>query len=203
MKRTTILIVAAVLVLAVWAAAQGRQPGPPPGPGMPGMPGRPGMMGPGMRPMGPPPSPCALNAVNAGMPMLFMFGDQINLSKTQQSKLMQMDRKSMMPLMKKATDATEKLRTAMLAKNFDDKKVQQLSAESSKAEAALVQNSIQTWKNVRKILTAKQLKKLAELAKNPPMPFGMGGMRPMGPGGPGGPPPGGPMGPGGRGPGGR
>lgn len=185
----------------------GMEPGGPMGPGMmppmgPGGPMGPPMMGRG--PMGPPPT-CPMGAV--GVPPMEFFSQsapRIGLTDEQQGKLMELFGKRMQtnkPLMDKAMKATKDLRAAVLAPTFDATKVQQLATDSAKTEAAMVQESIQTWKGIREILTAEQTKAVIQMLNRPPMPpMGPG----MGPGGPMGPGPGGPgMGPGGQGGGGQ
>jgi len=142
------------------------------------------------------------------MEFFMQSGPRIGLTEEQQGKLMEMFGKKMQtnkPLMDKAVNATKELRTAVLSSTFDGERIQKLAAESAKAEAALVQESIQTWKSIRAILTTEQMKAVTEMMKRPPMlPGMMPGVGPMGPMGPGGPPgmppgPGGPGRPGGQG----
>jgi len=151
------------------------------------------------------PQTCPLAAVETPSIEFFMqSAHRIGLTDEQQGKLMEMFGKKMQtnkPLMDKATKATKDLRAAVLAPDFDAKKVQELAAESAKAEAVLIQEAVQTWKGIRAILTTEQMKAVTEMMKRPPMmgpgmmgPGGMPGMG-MGPGAM----PGGPGQPGGKG----
>jgi hypothetical protein len=104
------------------------------------------------------------------------------------------------PLMEKAADASKALRTALLASDYDAKKVKELASAAEKAEAAVVTANIDGWASIRAALTADQFSKLKE-AVSAPSPFfgrpgqfgqpqGSGGFPPP-PGGLQGPPPGG------------
>jgi len=214
MKRTMTVTFAALMMLAALAFAQENPPGPVqpppgvqgPGPGGPGGPGfNPMMMpGPGGAPMGPPPT-CGLGVIGVPPIMFFLqFAPQIRLSDEQQGKLMELFGKKMQtgkPLTDKAMGAARDLRDAVMAKDLDPMKVEALAAESAKAEAVLVQDAIQTWKEIRGILTGEQMQTVLAILKQPPMPPpgmfpGMGQMGPGMPGGQAGPGPGVPPPPG-------
>jgi Spy/CpxP family protein refolding chaperone len=96
--------------------------------------------------------------------------------------------KQLMSLRQKAADASQALRQAILAEKYDADKVKRLAAEAQKAESAVLESEIQTWAQIRQVLTAEQVNKLQGM-------FGRwGGPRPGGPPGAVGPQPGQPGG---------
>ena len=93
-----------------------------------------------------------------------------------------------MPLRQKAMEATRALRDAVYAASFDASKVAELATAAGKAEAAIVKAEIETWTQIRSILTAEQITKLQEMMSRR---MGQGRNRRGGGGGaaPGAPPP--------------
>jgi Spy/CpxP family protein refolding chaperone len=169
MRKTALVLAVLALLLSaalVWGQAP---PAGRTGPGGTGG-GRGGfMMGPAM-------------AVPAPTAMSFdrMFG-QLQLTDDQTTKIKDILTKSdtaMTPLAQKSTDATQALRTALLAPTMDSAKVKGLATAAETAEAAVIDARIQTWTAVRGILTADQLTKLQESMNAP-----RGGMGGNGPGG--------------------
>jgi len=163
MKRT--VIIAAVLAASLCAPAVWSQ-GPPP-PGGPGM---------GRGPMG-------LCPVTALMPpqaqMIDRLAEPLGLTEDQVSQLKTVIAKgdeTMLPLTKKAAEATKAVRDAVLAADFDSQKLTTLAAAAQKAEAAIITASIAEWAQIRAILTADQGKLLAEIMSAP-----RPGPRPIGP----------------------
>jgi len=82
---------------------------------------------------------------------------------------------TMRPLVQKATEAAQALRTAVLAPKYDAAKVKELATAAGTAEPAIVAARIDTWTQIRGILTADQVAKLQEAMT----------MRRTAPGGPG------------------
>ncbi len=89
------------------------------------------------------------------------------------------------PLRKAAIDANAKLRTALLADNYEANEVATMVAIAQKAEAAISARELEVWHQIRAILTAEQVKVL----RNGMAAFPVGGqgstmMRPTAPPGP-------------------
>lgn len=162
MKRA-VLIVLALMVCASMALAQGGPPPGAPGPG-PGGPGGPG----------------GNNAWRSGQTMMFSSSPSaalnppsvqfvtrgataLSLTQEQTTKLTDILTKSdatLAPLRKKLTDTSTALRNAVIATTYDAAKVKQLMADAQAAETALLNAELQTWLDVRAVLTADQLGKL-------------------------------------------
>ena len=212
MKRMLVMLTVAAIVLSAGMIAwcdETPRPQPPmvpqgPGPGGPGQLMNPGQ-GPGGMPQVPPnamfmPEPlCPGVALAHTMMPLLVMDPALRMSREQINKLQMVlatNEQTLAPLREKAGKAMDELRNAMLADDYDAKKVQELAAASEKAATALDNAELDQWKQIRAILTIEQVKYLRESGNRMPM-FGMPGM--VGPG-PGGPPQGGQMMPGPMGP---
>jgi len=199
MRRTVAVLAAlAVLVGAVLVVWAQERPVRPEGPGAPG-PGVRGPLAPQGGPPGVPPVPpeprrppfapvmrggavCPSSALMLPMVALYRTGGPAGISDEQAQKLraaFDKSEKAMAPIRAQAEEAVKALREAILADNYDSRKVADLAARATKAEAAIVSAEVDTWAQVRPILTLEQVKRLREFPGRMP------------PGGPGGPPPGG------------
>jgi len=177
MKRVVATVAVLALVLCAAVAVWGAPPTPPPdqqppvapGPG----PGGPGPMGPG--PGAPPTQPrpgavCPAMALMPPTPLFAHLASVLQITDEQKEKLNTARNKfdeAQRPLRDKCLEATKALRDAMLADEHDAKKTQDLAAAAEKAEAALLAAEIDTWGQIRSILTSAQLAKLRELLSGP------------------------------------
>lgn len=187
MKRKMLVLVAVLLVCALAADAQMRvgtgQRAPSAQGGAPGF----GMgFGMGM---------CAAMTVAPPTVAMLERATDLQISDEQAARLkgvLSESEKQLTSLRQKAADACRALREAILADQYDAAEVQRLASEAQKAESAVLNAALQTWTQIRSILTADQVRKL-QSAVGPwdgPRPGGPpGGARQ--PGGFAGPPPGG------------
>ncbi|MDH7601877.1 MAG: periplasmic heavy metal sensor [Armatimonadota bacterium] len=154
MKRTMLFVVAVVLICALAADAQmrvgtgQRAQNPPPGGGM-------GFgMGFGM---------CATMAVAPPTAAMVDRMTDLQLTEDQATRLKSIlteSEKQLMSLRQKVADACRALREAVFAEQYDSAKVQALASEAQKAESAVLSAELQTWAQIRSVLTAEQVNKL-------------------------------------------
>jgi len=94
--------------------------------------------------------------------------------------------KTLEPLQARAAQASQALRSALFAANYNAANVKTLAAKAEKAEAGVISASIDAWTQVRSVLRADQAGKLQGLmTRRPGMPrAGFGGPEggPMPPG---------------------
>lgn len=108
----------------------------------------------------------AMCPANALMPPRVAMLDRVEglgLTADQKSKLTTLLTNSdttLTPLRQKAAQATQALRTALLAPTYDEAKVARLATEAQNAETALMKAEIPVWTQIRGILTADQVSKL-------------------------------------------
>ncbi|HOK54705.1 MAG TPA: periplasmic heavy metal sensor [Armatimonadota bacterium] len=136
------------------------------GPGGPGGPGGPPMM------MQPEPI-CPAAAVD--VPVMWLFASMQHLQLTEEqaqvfAEIMDTSEARIAPLRKKAQDAFKAVSEAMMADEFDAKKVETLIAASEKAEAAFVAAEYERWKQIRALLTPEQFKIVKETIRHMPGP---------------------------------
>lgn len=159
------VLIATVLILiigttAVWSVGR-------PGPGG----GGPGCM-----------SCPAMAVMPPQAPMLDRIADALQLTEDQVAKLKDIltnGDATIRPLMQTAAEASKALHAAVLASNYDEQKVKDLAVKAEKAEAAVVDASIDVWAQIRTILKADQIKALQETMSAPPQ-RPEPGRRPMG-----------------------
>jgi Spy/CpxP family protein refolding chaperone len=77
--------------------------------------------------------------------------------------------------MQKSAEATKALRAALLASDYSAQNVRDLATKAENAEAEVVTASIETWTQLRAILTADQVSKLQEVMSMPRQGLGPGG----------------------------
>lgn len=68
-----------------------------------------------------------------------------------------------LPLMRKANEGAQAIRTALMASPYDAEKVKKLAADATKNEADLIAARLEAWTGIRTTLTADQITKLQEL----------------------------------------
>jgi len=120
--------------------------------------------------------------------------DALQLSDEQKGKLKAVLTKSeedLKALRPKAAEATRALREALFAAASDQQKLTQLATDAAKADATVLNAEVQTWVQIRGILTADQLAQLQKMLNVRPA-GGFGGRRTTGGPGGGNPPPPGP-----------
>jgi Spy/CpxP family protein refolding chaperone len=118
--------------------------------------------------------------------MLDRLSGTLQLTKSQSAKLKQVtakNDKTLRPLTQKAAEASKALRSAVLASKYDARKVKDLASKAQKAEAAVVNASIDEWTQIRAILKPDQAARLQKAISRGPS-----GPGPLGPP-PGAPPP--------------
>ena len=149
MKKTVFIVLALALIACATAVIGQAPAGPPPmAPGVKG-----GVSCPAMA-LAPPPA------------MVFERADALQLTDDQKTKLkdsLAKGEETLQPLRQKAMEATRALREALFAASFDAAKVSELAASAEKADAAIVKAEVETWTQIRSILTADQVTKLQEL----------------------------------------
>lgn len=161
MRKTVLFVMALALACATLALAQ-QPPTTPPGPGGPGGPGGGGMSG--MR-GGMMMSCPAMTLAPPQNAMIDRNADTLALKDDQKTKLTGSLTKSegvLQTYRQKSADAAKALRDALLAPTFDAAKVQQLLADAQKIEAAIAASELQTWGEIRSILTTDQVTKLSD-----------------------------------------
>jgi Spy/CpxP family protein refolding chaperone len=194
------LLIAAILVLALCTASAWAQGAPGPGAGGPGGPGgfaggpRAGRMGGGMMQ-----SPAAALMPPQGI-VIGEAATTLALTDDQKTKLQDIFRaynEKLRPLMTKTNETNQALRTNIMAAQCDTQKIKDLVAAGNKNDAEIVTLNLDTWNQVRGVLTADQLAKLPEALQRRGMGGGFGGpgnrpggnTPPAGGGAPGGTPP--------------
>jgi len=169
MKRKAIVAVVltvAVCATVVWSQGPpgGRAPGGPMGPGGPGGPGGPMMACPAMAVM-PPPSMMFEREAKT----LQLTHDQLAKIKKALSK----NEQAMKSLRKASADTTKALRTALTAPTYNAAAVKALAVKAEKAEASIVNANIDTWTQIRDVLSKTQTAKLQKaMSARRPGPFG-------------------------------
>ena len=83
---------------------------------------------------------------------------------------------NMQTLTKKASEASQALKNALYASEYDATKVKSLATTAQTAEAAIVTARIDVWTQIRSILSASQVSKLKELMNSQPSMPGQGSM---------------------------
>ncbi len=159
-----------MLCAALVVAQDAPPPGPPPaGPGGPPAPGTGGYAWRGGQTtmMGGSPS-AALNPPSAQF--VNRGATSLSLTQEQTEKLTAILTKSdtnLAALRQKVQTASQALRTAVLAPTYDAAKVKQLLADAQAADTALINAELQTWLDLRAVLTADQLGKLQTVMQRP------------------------------------
>gem|GEM_PF-2908975 len=146
-KSVIILLVLALALCATVALAQG-------GPGGPGGQNRRGGNNAASLSMAVAPPPAA---------MIDSIADNLQLTSDQKTKLSAILTKAdetLRPLRQKSGQTAIALRDAVLDSNYDAQKVAQLLADAQKADAAVITAEMQTWDQIRPVLSADQLNKL-------------------------------------------
>lgn len=158
MKKITFFVLALSLICAGLALAQ-QPPAPPAGQARPG-----GMMG---SPMGGMMGMCpAMATAPPSVMMIERSGDALALSADQKTKLTNVLTKSEVNTAKLrpvAQQASQALHEALVAPTFDAAKVNSLLAAAQKADANISSAQIQTWFELRAILTPAQVKQLSDM----------------------------------------
>ncbi len=93
------------------------------------------------------------------------MAEPLSLSEDQKTKLVGMATKAqelLQPMEKKLSDATQALRTAVLAPDSTAETLSPLVTAAQKAESDLISARISAWMQMKAVLNAEQLKKLAE-----------------------------------------
>ena len=181
MKKTVLVaVVLAAVMFATVAWSQGEpggtgNPGGPIVPGGPGGPGnRPGNLGgaggfggPGMMMRGIPASSCP--AATLAVPRTYVIDPltrMAQLTETQAAQLKDLLTKweaTLPPLQKKAGDAQQALRMALIADPYDAQKVKDAATAAQTAEGAIITASIDQWTQIRTILKVEQVRKLIQI----------------------------------------
>jgi Spy/CpxP family protein refolding chaperone len=124
---------------------------------------------------------CPAMAVMTPQAQMFeRVADILQLTDDQKTKLTDIiakNEQTLQPLMQKCSQAAQALRAAILAPTYDAQKVKELSVIAEKAEADVINARIDTWTQIRSVLTTEQAAKLQAAMT---MPRGPGGMRPPG-----------------------
>lgn len=160
MKRTVLFAVAlmlicAMVVLAQQAGTQAQRPRTGAPDGAPG-----GMIGGGMMGMCP-----AMASAPPSLMMIERGGEALALTADQKTKLtavLTKHDKNAGNLRTAAQQASKALHDAIYAPTFDSAKVASLLAAAQKADAAMSTANVQTWAEIRTILTPAQVNALSE-----------------------------------------
>lgn len=107
-------------------------------------------------------SPTAVCAPPSAM-MFDRMGSTLNLTEDQKTKLtaaLAKSEETLTPLRQKAAQAAQALRAAVVSATYDEAKVAQLVTDAQKADTAVLTAELQTWTQIRSILTAEQMKSL-------------------------------------------
>jgi|LSQX01.3.fsa_nt_gb Spy/CpxP family protein refolding chaperone len=155
LKKTVYIALALIFVCATMASAQ--QPGNQANRPAAGAPG--GMAG-GMMGMCP-----AMAVAPPSSMMIERSADTLGLSADQKTKLAALLTKNeatVAKLRESAQAASKALRDAVMAPTFDSAKASSLLVAAQKADAAVSDANLQTWVQVRSILTPAQVTKLSE-----------------------------------------
>lgn len=159
LKKTVYIALALIFVCATMASAQ--QPGNQANRPAAGAPG--GMMGGAMGGMM---GMCPAMAVAPPSSMMIeRSADTLGLSadqKTKLSALLTKNEATVAKLRESAQAASRALRDAVMAPTFDSAKASSLLVAAQKADAAVSDANLQTWVQVRTILTPAQVTKLSE-----------------------------------------
>jgi Spy/CpxP family protein refolding chaperone len=102
--------------------------------------------------------------------MIDRMAETLQLTHDQSAKLKKVSAKSdqtLRPLTQKSAEASKALRAALLASDYNTKKVKDLAAKAEKAEAEVVTASIGTWTQIRAILTKSQIAKMQKTMNIP------------------------------------
>ena len=108
---------------------------------------------------------CPAMALMPPQSMVIDRAEALQLSEEQKEKLKTILTRSediLRPLRQKAAESSRVLREAVLAPNYDERRVAQLASDAQKAEAAIVTAEIQTWTQIRAVLTPDQVSRLQE-----------------------------------------
>lgn len=199
------LFIAVILVLALCTAsawAQGAPGAGGPGAGGPGGPG--GFSG--LRGLGPRMGGGMMQSPAAALmpPQGIMIGEAattLALTDDQKTKLEDIFKtynEKLRPVMTKVNENNQALRTNIMAAQCDAQKIKDLVAAGDKSQTEMVALNLDTWNQVRAVLTTDQLAKLPDALQRRPMGGGFGGgmnrpgggnTPPAGGGAPGGTPP--------------
>jgi Spy/CpxP family protein refolding chaperone len=109
--------------------------------------------------------------------LLDRAADTLQLTDDQKTRLTTIITKNdqaLQPLMQKSAQAAQALRAAILAPTYDAQKVKELSVVAEKAETDVINARINTWTEIRAVLTADQSAKLQSVMT---MPLGQRGPR--------------------------
>lgn len=156
MKRT-LVIALAVIIIATAAWCQG-------GPGGPGGPKGPAPSA--MAVLLPPPAG-AVDQITKALSLTTTQAADLKTALTASDATIQ-------PLLKAAGDSAKALRDAVFAGGTADQ-ITQLTADAQQAELAVIEASVNTWGQIKSILTADQFAKLAAGPGAPPPPPTNGG----------------------------
>jgi len=114
---------------------------------------------------------CPLSAFQLPPAAMFRYISQkLQLSEDQSKKLLDIVTKSeqtLTPLRAKAQEAINKLQAALVAEQYDAANVQVLAQNAQRAEAAIITAEIDTWTQIRSLLTAEQVKLFVEMIQDP------------------------------------
>lgn len=98
------------------------------------------------------------SAVETSAERLGLTSDQVTSLKNALAK----SEEALRPLLQKSADATKALRAALTAPEYDAANVAKLAQNAITAETAIINARINTWTQVRGILTADQVAKLTQ-----------------------------------------
>lgn len=113
---------------------------------------------------------CPAMALSPPSAMMLERTESLSLTEDQNTRLKEVLAKSeemLTPLRLKASDENQALRTAILGADYDHQKVVQLAAAAQKAESAIVDEELNTWKQIRSIITDKQAEQLQQMYSRP------------------------------------
>ena len=121
------------------------------------------MQMPGMRGM----SQCPRTVIMLPPVQFFdIAGDRLQLTADQKQKIKDiMDKatQASRPLVEKSAQANDALKTALFTPGKDAASIQSLANDAEKAEDAIISADLDTWNQIKSVLTADQLPKLRDM----------------------------------------